>query len=117
MASLKAFAETKPGWELIEKMSEDIICKYIATMEGLLQVHRNLASERDQQFENQALWNCDFLLYVDLCDVINVGDVGCMEVSFLHWIYIFLSTGKHKYTLQLAIFLQNLHDIYPLDLR
>ena len=110
-ASLKVFAETNPGWDLIEKMSEDIVRKYIATTEGLLQARRSPASERDQQFENQALWNRDFLLYVDLCNVINIGDVGWVEASFLHWIYIFLSTGKHKYASQLARFLRNLHDV------
>jgi hypothetical protein len=28
LKGLKVFAETKPDWELIEKMSEDIVCKY-----------------------------------------------------------------------------------------
>ena len=117
MASLKAFAETKPGWELIEKMSEDIVRKYVTTMEGLLQAHKKPERERDQQFENQALQNRDFLLYVDLCNTINISDVGQVEASFLRWIYVFLSTGKHKYASQLARFLRNLHDVYPPDLR
>jgi hypothetical protein len=116
-ASLEAFAETKPDWEQIEKMSEDIVHKYVATMEGLLQARTHLESERDQQFENQALRNRDYLLYVDLCNAINIGDVGRVEASFLHWIYIFLSTGKHKYASQLARFMRNLHDVYSPELR
>ncbi|KAH8977877.1 hypothetical protein EDB92DRAFT_1772485, partial [Lactarius akahatsu] len=58
-------------------------------------------SERDQQFKNQALQNCDYLLYVDLCNAINVGDIGWVEASFLHWIYVFRATGKHKYEIEI----------------
>ncbi|KAH8993655.1 hypothetical protein EDB83DRAFT_2239070, partial [Lactarius deliciosus] len=114
--SLKAFAETKPDWELIVKISEDIVRKYVATTEGLLESRAKPESERDQQFENQALWNRDYLSYVDLCNAINAGDVGRVEASFLHWIYMFCGTGKHKYASQLARFLRNLHEVYPPEL-
>ncbi|KAH9038083.1 hypothetical protein EDB85DRAFT_1888141 [Lactarius pseudohatsudake] len=114
--SLKVFAETRPDWELITKMSEDIVRKYVATMEGLPKPRAKPESERDQQFENQALRNRDYLLYVDLCNAINVGDVGRVEASFLHWIYMFSGTGKHKYASQLARFLKNLHEVYPPNL-
>ncbi|KAH8976432.1 hypothetical protein EDB92DRAFT_1938755 [Lactarius akahatsu] len=115
-ASLKAFAETKPNWELIVKISEDIVRKYVATTGGLRQSRAKPESERDQQFENQALQNRDYLLYVDLCNAINVGDVGRVEASFLHWIYVFRATGKHKYASQLARYLKNLHEVYPPEL-
>ncbi|KAI9432901.1 hypothetical protein BJY52DRAFT_1198891 [Lactarius psammicola] len=82
--SLKAFADTKPDWELIVKMSEDIVHKYVATTEDLLRSRAKPERERDQQFENQAIRNRDYLLYVDLCNAINVGDVGRVEASFLH---------------------------------
>ncbi|KAI9452136.1 hypothetical protein BJY52DRAFT_1205777 [Lactarius psammicola] len=97
-------------------MSEDIVRKYVATTEDLLQSRAKPERERDQQFENQAIRNRDYLLYVDLCNAINVGDVGRVEASFLHWIYIFCGTGKHKYASQLARFLRNLHEVYPPDL-
>ncbi|KAH8976789.1 hypothetical protein EDB92DRAFT_1938328 [Lactarius akahatsu] len=116
LPSLKAFAETKPNWELIVKISEDIVRKYVATTGGLQQSRAKPESERDQQFENQALQNRDYLLYVDLCNAINVGDVGRVEASFLHWIYVFRATGKHKYASQLARYLKNLHEVYPPEL-
>jgi hypothetical protein len=75
-ASLQAFAETKPDWELVVKISEDIVRKYVVTMEGLIKSRAEPESERDQQFENQSLRNRDYLLYIDLCNVMNVGDVG-----------------------------------------
>ncbi|KAH9015956.1 hypothetical protein EDB83DRAFT_2232589 [Lactarius deliciosus] len=86
-------------------------------MGGLRQSRTKPESERDQQFENQALQNHDYLLYVNLCNAINVGDVGRVEASFLQWIYMFRATGKHKYASQLARFLRNLHEVYPPELR
>ncbi|KAI9437492.1 hypothetical protein H4582DRAFT_1815526, partial [Lactarius indigo] len=84
--------------------------------EGLRQSRAKPESERDQQFENQTLHNRDYLLYVDLCNAINIGDVGRVEASFLHWIYVFRATGKHKYASQLARYLKNLHEVYPPEL-
>ncbi|KAI9440795.1 hypothetical protein H4582DRAFT_2110858 [Lactarius indigo] len=106
--SLKTFAETKPDWELIVKISEDIVCKYVAMTGGLWQSWEKPESERDQQFENQVLQNHNYLLYINLCNAINV--------SFLHWIYIFHATGKHKYASQLARYLKNLHEVHPPEL-
>ncbi len=36
----------------------------------------------------------DYLLYLDLCNAINSGDVGHVEESFISWIYMFYSIGK-----------------------
>ncbi|KAI9428638.1 hypothetical protein H4582DRAFT_2091438 [Lactarius indigo] len=111
--SLEAFAESKPDWGLVAKISEEIVRKYAATMEGLSQSRTKPEAERDQQFENQTLRNRDYLLYVDLCNAMNAGDVGRVEASFLPWIYIFCATGKHKHASQLARFMKNLHEVYP----
>ncbi|KAH9010902.1 hypothetical protein EDB85DRAFT_1879137 [Lactarius pseudohatsudake] len=97
-------------------MSKDIVQKYVATTEGISESHAKPEADRDQQHENQALRNRDFLLYVDLCNAMNSGNVGRVEASFIPWIYMFSSTGKHKYASQLARFVKNLHDVYPADL-
>ena len=117
MTSLKAFADSKPDWDLVVKMSEDIVRKYVATAEGLSTSRTHPETERDQQFENQTIRNRDYLLYVDLCNAMNAGDIGRVEASFLPWIYIFSATGKHKYASQLARFMKNLHEVYPPALR
>ena len=117
MATLKAFADSKPDWDLVVTLSEDIVRKYVATSEGLSQSRANPKTERDQQFENQTLRKRDYLLYVDLCNAMNIGDIGRVEASFLPWIYIFSATGKHKYASQLGRFMKNLHDVYPPALR
>ncbi|KAI9432878.1 hypothetical protein BJY52DRAFT_1132534, partial [Lactarius psammicola] len=105
-------------------ISRDIVWKYVATSSGLSQSRARPEADRDQQYENQCLRNRDYLLYVDLCNALNSGDIGYDggtrlrrdEASFLPWIYIFCGTGKHKYASQLARFMRNLHDIYPPDL-
>ncbi|KAI9437121.1 hypothetical protein BJY52DRAFT_1130112 [Lactarius psammicola] len=117
MESLEAFADSKPDWDLVVKISEDIVRKYVAIGEDISQSRTRPDDERDQQFENQTLRNRDYLLYVDLCNAINLGDIGRVEASFLPWIYIFSATGKHKYASQLARFMTNLHEVYPPALR
>ncbi|KAG1850877.1 hypothetical protein F4604DRAFT_1592699, partial [Suillus subluteus] len=71
----------------------------------------------DKRFENQVLRNRDELLYIDLCQAMNAGDIGRVEASFLPWIYMFKATGKHKYATQILHFLTNLRYNYPGELR
>ncbi|KAG1754912.1 uncharacterized protein EDB91DRAFT_1027178, partial [Suillus paluster] len=52
------------------------------------------------------------LLYIDLCQAMNTGDIGQVEASFLPWIHIFKATGKHKYVSQISRFLTNLQFNY-----
>ncbi|KAG1899746.1 uncharacterized protein F5891DRAFT_953352, partial [Suillus fuscotomentosus] len=70
----------------------------------------------DKCFENQTLHNCDELLYIDLCQAMNTGDIGHVEASFLPWIHMFKATGKHKYASQMLRFLMNLQLNYPVAL-
>ncbi|KAI9455461.1 hypothetical protein BJY52DRAFT_1121970 [Lactarius psammicola] len=116
LTCLKDFAASKPEWDLIVEISRDIVRKYVATSSHLSQSRARPEADRDQQYENQSLRNRDYLLYADLCNAINSGDIGRVESSFLPWIYMFCGTGKHKYASQLARFMRNLHDIYPPEL-
>ncbi|KAG1785762.1 uncharacterized protein HD556DRAFT_1249379 [Suillus plorans] len=97
-------------------MSEAIVNKYVATTDKLGDLRTRPVSERDKQFENQCLRNRDQLLYIDLCQAMNAGDIGRVEASFLPWIYIFCATGKHKYAAQINKFSMNLRSVYPQDL-
>ena len=77
-------------------MSEDIVQKYVATTEGLSTSRANPETDRDQQFENQTVRNRDYLLYVDLCNAMNAGDIGRVEASFLPWIYSISSVPQEN---------------------
>ncbi|KAG2158702.1 uncharacterized protein EDB93DRAFT_1237957 [Suillus bovinus] len=100
--TLEKFGKSEVEWDLLVEMSEVIVHKPV--------------SEQDQQFENQCLRNRDQLLYVDICQAMNAGDIGQVEASFLPWIYIFCVTGKHKYAAQINKFSMNLQYTYPKDL-
>ncbi|KIJ10207.1 hypothetical protein PAXINDRAFT_164292 [Paxillus involutus ATCC 200175] len=115
--TLEAFAKSKPSWELIVKMSEAIVEKYIATTGNLSQARAKQPKERDKHFKNQALRNRDELLYVDLCHAMNSGDIWRVEASVLPWIYIFRATGKHKYAYQMTRFMIYMRYVYPNNLR
>ncbi|OBZ77632.1 hypothetical protein A0H81_02890 [Grifola frondosa] len=115
--SLKIFSESKPSWDLITEMSESIVTKYVATTPKLSDLRDEPMQERDEQFENQCLWNRDELLYIELCHAMNAGDIGRVEASFIPWTYIFKATGKHKYASQILRFMKDLRDKYPTELR
>jgi hypothetical protein len=115
--SLKKFSEAKPSWELIVEMSEDIIKKYVATTPTISKERYKARKERDQRFENQVLRNRDELLYLEISHAMNAGDIGRIEATFLPWIYMFKSMGKHKYASQMLSFMMNMRDMYSPELR
>ncbi|KAG2045882.1 hypothetical protein BDR06DRAFT_985724 [Suillus hirtellus] len=91
-----------PTWDVIITMSHTIVRKYVATTDGL-----------DAAWSKPTLHNRDELLYIDLCQAMNTGDIGRVEVSFLPWIYIFKATSKDKYLSQISRFLNNLQFNWP----
>jgi hypothetical protein len=117
VTSLRQFAELNPEWDSIVRLLEEIVRKYVGTTDSLSKSYAKPEAERDQQFENQSLCNRDYLLYVDLCNAVNCGNIRWVESSFLPWVYMFSATGKHKYASQLARFMRHLHDVYPAELR
>lgn len=116
-ATLEKFAESEPTWDVIITMSHTIVRKYVATTDGLDAARSKPVGQRDKRFKNQTLRNRDELLYIDLCQAMNTGDIGRVEASFLPWIYIFKATGKHKYSSQISRFLNNLQFNWPESLR
>ncbi|KAG1894465.1 uncharacterized protein F5891DRAFT_1130925 [Suillus fuscotomentosus] len=115
--TLETFAASEPIWDDVVAMSHTIVRKYVATTPGLDKARARPSTIRDKRFENQMLRNRDELMYIDVCQAMNTGDIGRVEVSFLPWIYIFKATGKHKYASQMTRFLINLQFNWPEKLR
>lgn len=115
--TLEKFAESEPTWDVIITMSHTIVQKYVATTDALDAAQSKPVRQRDKRFKNQTLRNRDELLYIDLCQAMNTGDIGKVEASFLPWIYIFKATGKHKYLSQISRFLNHLQFNWPESLR
>lgn len=44
------------------------------------------------------------------------GDIGHVEATFLHWVFVFKSVGKHKYAAALVKVMNDLKYTYPLSL-
>ncbi|KAG1859548.1 hypothetical protein DFJ58DRAFT_726268 [Suillus subalutaceus] len=108
ITTLELFASSQPTWDELIQMSYNIVVNYMVAGSNLRQACSKAVDERDKQFENQILRNCDELLYVDLCQAMNSGDICCVEASFLPWIDIFAAVGKHKYAAQIAKFTSDL---------
>lgn len=73
--TLEKFGKSEMEWDLLVEMSEVIVHMYIATSDKLGELCARPVSEQDQQFENQCLQNQDQILYVDLCQAMNAGDI------------------------------------------
>ncbi|KAG2028921.1 hypothetical protein BDR03DRAFT_882337 [Suillus americanus] len=111
--TLETFAASEPTWDDVVAMSRTIVRKYVATTPGLDEARARPSTIRDKRFENQTLRNRDELMYIDVCQAMNTGDIGRVEASFLPWIYVFKATGKHKYASQMTRFLVNLQFNWP----
>ncbi|KAG2341406.1 hypothetical protein BDR05DRAFT_976981 [Suillus weaverae] len=83
--TLENFAASEPTWDDVVAMSRTIVWKYPSTIR-----------------------NKDKLMYIDICQAMNTGDIRRVEASFLLWIYMFKAMGKHKYASQMTRFLLNL---------
>jgi hypothetical protein len=116
-STLENFAVSEPKWDDVVAMSHTIVRKYVATTQGLDEARAQPSTGRDKRFENQTLRNRDELMYIDVCQAMNTGDIGRVEASFLPWIYVFKATGKHKYASQMTKFLVNLQFNWPKKLR
>jgi len=114
---LENFAVSEPKWDDVVAMSHTIVWKYVATTQGLDEAQAQPSTGHDKRFENQTLYNRDELMYIDVCQAMNTGDIGRVEASFLPWIYVFKATGKHKYASQMKKFLVNLQFNWPKKLR
>lgn len=114
--SLEDFAQLNLSWDQIVRMSEDIVLKYVASTANLTGERQKPAAECDQVFENQKLRNRDELLYAEVSHAMNAGDIGRVEETFIHWIYIFRATGKHKYASHMLQFMIDLRKFYSPEL-
>ncbi|KDQ56406.1 hypothetical protein JAAARDRAFT_195051 [Jaapia argillacea MUCL 33604] len=110
------WADTKPLWEDVVKLSEDMAGNFVAGRD-FEKMRRQRVEERDQVFENSLLMNRDFLLYEMMADAMNQGDIGAVEWACIPWIFIFKGSSKSKYAAQMTRFLHDVHFVYPERLR
>lgn len=115
-ASLEEYAASKPSWDELKKCSEKMCRTYVAT-KGFASTRRKDTKTRDAAHENILLRHRYFLLYEEITYMMNEGDIGGVEVSFLPWIWIFQACGKHKYATYMRKYLRDIHFKFPPRLR
>lgn len=114
--TLQSLADSNAEWDIIAAMSEEMVRTYLPGCD--FQDKREApASQRDVQFENQALRKQHELLYLEFSHAANHGDVGCILRIFPYWIAIFTATNKHKYAAHMTRFKTDLDHVYPPRLR
>lgn len=114
--SLSTYTHTKPSWDTIVQISEQMVEKYLPGRD-FADIREQEGKDRDARFENQALRKQHGLLYLELSHAMNHGDVGRVLRLFPYWIAIFKSTGKYKYAAHMIKFMTDLNHVYPPRLR
>ena len=114
-ASLELFAESKPTFEDLTKMANDMAQEICCA--SLPSLRLKEAPARDEVQENALLMHKYLALYEEFSYAMNQGDIGRVETCLVAWIPLFRATGKHKYATHLEQFLLNVHFEYPGGLR
>ena len=114
--SLEEFARTNPTWKDLCAMANSMVEKFVA-QDNLSAMRELPKAQRDKQYENSLLRMQYFLLYEEISHAMNAGDIGHVEICFLPWMMIFAACGKHKYATEMQRYLENVHFIYPKELR
>ncbi|KAF9027204.1 hypothetical protein BDZ89DRAFT_1101935 [Hymenopellis radicata] len=114
--SLDAFAESEPSWEKLTEMANALAKGYVSGP-SFARERARPAAERDEVKENHDLRASLFLLYEEFTYALNWGDIGRLETTFMPWVYIFRSCGKHKYSTYLRKYLRDVHFRYPAGLK
>ena len=119
--TLNHFAESKPSFDLLTTIANDIVVRYVAGFRSaevdVYRLRQQPAQKRDAQRENILLLHRYLLLYEEITHAMNYGDIGRLESVLPLWIAMFKSTGKHKYATSFSKFLNDLHWRYPEPLR
>ena len=100
--SLEDFAASKPAWTDLVEMSIFLASSYLDKLYA-----------NDQDFRNNSLILAHLIQYVELTHAIKHGDIGRVEETFLHWVFVFKAVHKHKYSVHLVKVMNNMKYVYP----
>lgn len=100
--SLEAFASSKPTWDNIIAISITLALTYI-----------DKPAAKDQDFRNNSLILARLIQYLEITHAVKHGDIGRVEATFLHWAFVFMSVGKHKYGSHLIKVMIDMKYVYP----
>ncbi|KAK7678135.1 hypothetical protein QCA50_018928 [Cerrena zonata] len=103
--SFAEYAASKPTWDEVTARSLDLVQTYV-----------NKPQHKDGLFRNNSLILLNLLNYIELAHAMKHGDIGRVEGTFLHWIFVFKTVGKHKYATALIKVMNDLKYTYSEEL-
>ncbi|KAG6908018.1 hypothetical protein DXG01_006485 [Tephrocybe rancida] len=114
--SLEAYGASNPTFEELKSCAEKMCRTYVATKD-FESMRSQSSNVRDKVNKNLRLRQQYFLLYDEITNKMNLGDIGGVETCFLPWIWLFQACGKHKYATYMRKYLRDVHFVYPEGLR
>ncbi|THH23068.1 hypothetical protein EUX98_g8113 [Antrodiella citrinella] len=100
--SLSDFAASKPTWDYIVAMSLKLVESYL-----------DKPFAKDKLYRNNSLILARLLQYMELSHAMKHGDIGRVQETFMHWVAVFKTVGKHKYATELITIMNNLKYVFP----
>ncbi|GLB35134.1 hypothetical protein LshimejAT787_0206990 [Lyophyllum shimeji] len=104
--SVEAYAATKPSWDDIVAVSITLATNYL-----------DKPNAEDMEFRNSSITLARLVQYIELAHAMKHGDIGRVEMTFLHWAYVFKSVRKHKYSAYLIKLMNDMKHVYPEQLK
>ncbi|KAF6747015.1 hypothetical protein DFP72DRAFT_1075838 [Ephemerocybe angulata] len=114
--TLEDFAKTNPTFDDLQAIASRLVRTYVAS-HTFSRLRRQTIQQRDQVFENAAMFHKLSLLFEETSYAMNQGDIGRVETTIVSWIFVFRATNKHKYAAHLTRFFTVVHYVYPERLR
>jgi len=100
--SLDEFSAQKPSWDAIVELLLHLAVNYLDQDDA-----------EDLEFQNNSVILGHLSHYLELCHAIKHGDIGQVEATFMHWVFVFKSVGKHKYATHIVKLKNDMHYVYP----
>ncbi|KAH7906214.1 hypothetical protein BJ138DRAFT_1223402 [Hygrophoropsis aurantiaca] len=104
--TLELFAKSKPTYTDLVRLSLVLASTYV-----------DKPAVYDKVFRNNSLILARLIQYLEITHALKHGDIGRVEETFLHWVFVFKSTGKHKYATHLIQTMNDLKYVYPEGLK
>ncbi|KAG8795698.1 hypothetical protein FRC12_010935 [Ceratobasidium sp. 428] len=103
--------EWRPTWEQVVDVSRQVVREYVAPFS--YRPARRPGPTKDLVQDQIRLFNQNALLYLGIRRAARYGDVRRVRDLLPFWVYIWKSTGKHKYAKHITRFLTCLDGGWP----
>ena len=113
-SSLRAFADTRPDWDLIKEVASEVSDQFIREP---TQAGDGGPEGTDQELENNLTFNLYAGMYEEISYAMNHGDIGRVEMCLLKWVPLFEAVGKTKYAHHTLKLIYELNHVFPSRLR